>query len=38
MTDDQLEVLPEDWQSALAIAAHPDDLEYGRRGPLDRGR
>lgn len=25
----ELEALPEDWQRALAIAAHPDDLEYG---------
>ena len=24
-----MEVMPEDWQRALAIAAHPDDLEYG---------
>jgi LmbE family N-acetylglucosaminyl deacetylase len=36
MTDDQLEVLPEDWQSALAIAAHPDDLEYGPSAAVAR--
>ena len=24
-----LEALPEDWTRALAIAAHPDDFEYG---------
>ena len=24
-----MEAMPEDWQRALAIAAHPDDLEYG---------
>ncbi len=24
-----LEAAPEDWQTALAIVAHPDDLEYG---------
>ncbi len=24
-----LEVLPEDWTRALAVAAHPDDFEYG---------
>src|SRR4051812_15576695 len=24
-----LEPMPEDWHRALAIAAHPDDLEYG---------
>lgn len=31
MTDDagELEVLPEDWQRALCVVAHPDDLEYG---------
>ena len=23
------EAMPEDWQTALAIVAHPDDLEYG---------
>ena len=26
---DSLAALPEDWQTALAIVAHPDDLEYG---------
>ncbi|GLZ47257.1 GlcNAc-PI de-N-acetylase [Actinomycetospora sp. NBRC 106375] len=25
----ELPALPDDWSSALAIAAHPDDLEYG---------
>ncbi|OKJ95128.1 GlcNAc-PI de-N-acetylase [Streptomyces sp. CB03234] len=32
MTDqvnDQLQPMPEDWQRALAVVAHPDDLEYG---------
>ncbi|MDF5756541.1 PIG-L family deacetylase [Spongiactinospora sp. TRM90649] len=31
MTDPaaQLEPLPDDWSTALAIVAHPDDLEYG---------
>ncbi|MGI5289276.1 PIG-L deacetylase family protein [Nonomuraea polychroma] len=29
MTTDQLEPMPDDWQRALAIVAHPDDLEYG---------
>ena len=24
-----MEQVPEDWQRALAIVAHPDDLEYG---------
>ena len=26
---DDLEPMPDDWSRALAIAAHPDDLEYG---------
>ncbi len=26
---DPLREMPEDWQKALAIVAHPDDLEYG---------
>lgn len=26
---DQLEEMPDDWQRALAVVAHPDDLEYG---------
>ncbi|TXS58111.1 PIG-L deacetylase family protein [Streptomyces sp. t39] len=26
---EQLPVLPEDWQRCLAVAAHPDDIEYG---------
>ncbi|MER6837565.1 PIG-L deacetylase family protein [Streptomyces cellulosae] len=25
----QLQPLPDDWQRALAVVAHPDDLEYG---------
>ncbi|MEU6419569.1 PIG-L deacetylase family protein [Streptomyces spiralis] len=25
----QLEPMPDDWHSALAVVAHPDDLEYG---------
>jgi LmbE family N-acetylglucosaminyl deacetylase len=29
MADDRLEPLPEDWARALAIVAHPDDIEYG---------
>ncbi|GGV42278.1 GlcNAc-PI de-N-acetylase [Streptomyces longisporoflavus] len=27
--NDQLTPMPEDWQRALAVVAHPDDLEYG---------
>ncbi|MFI7296205.1 PIG-L deacetylase family protein [Streptomyces sp. NPDC050121] len=28
-TTAQLEPMPEDWRRALAVVAHPDDLEYG---------
>ncbi|PRY42576.1 LmbE family N-acetylglucosaminyl deacetylase [Umezawaea tangerina] len=28
--------MPEDWQSALAVVAHPDDLEYGASGAIAR--
>jgi LmbE family N-acetylglucosaminyl deacetylase len=28
--------MPEDWQRALAIAAHPDDLEYGASSAVAR--
>lgn len=28
-TPPQLQPLPEDWSRALAVVAHPDDLEYG---------
>jgi LmbE family N-acetylglucosaminyl deacetylase len=31
---DQLEPMPEDWTRALAVAAHPDDLEYGAAGAI----
>jgi LmbE family N-acetylglucosaminyl deacetylase len=29
MSDQRLEEMPTDWQRALAVVAHPDDLEYG---------
>lgn len=32
----RLEPLPEDWQRALAIVAHPDDLEYGAASAIAR--
>lgn len=39
---DQLQEMPTDWHRALAIVAHPDDLEYGASaaiaGWLDQGR
>ncbi|MEU5520424.1 PIG-L deacetylase family protein [Streptomyces sp. NPDC047860] len=28
-TTSQLQPMPDDWQRALAVVAHPDDLEYG---------
>lgn len=31
---EQLEKFPTDWTRALAIAAHPDDLEYGAAGAI----
>jgi LmbE family N-acetylglucosaminyl deacetylase len=31
-----LEPLPEDWGSALAIVAHPDDMEYGAASAVAR--
>lgn len=41
-TSNDLVVMPTDWQRALAIAAHPDDLEYGVAGAVaawtDAGR
>ena len=32
----RLEPVPEDWESALAIVAHPDDLEYGAAAAVAR--
>ena len=31
-----LEALPEDWARALAVVAHPDDLEYGAASAIAR--
>ena len=36
MADSPLPPLPEDWSTALAVAAHPDDLEYGVAGAVAR--
>lgn len=38
MTDDRspLAAFPEDWERALAIMAHPDDLEYGGAAAVAR--
>jgi LmbE family N-acetylglucosaminyl deacetylase len=30
----ELEPMPDDWTRALAVAAHPDDLEYGAAGAV----
>ena len=32
----ELEIVPEDWQRALCVVAHPDDLEYGVAGAVAR--
>ena len=32
----RLELLPEDWGRALAVVAHPDDLEYGASAAVAR--
>ena len=31
-----LEPVPEDWRRALAVVAHPDDLEYGTASAIAR--
>ncbi len=38
MSDDarQLLPMPEDWNRALAVVAHPDDMEYGCSGAIAR--
>ncbi|HWO68279.1 MAG TPA: PIG-L deacetylase family protein [Umezawaea sp.] len=33
---DDLEPMPEGWETALAVVAHPDDLEYGASGAIAR--
>ena len=32
----KLQPLDEDWESALAVVAHPDDLEYGAASAVAR--
>ncbi len=32
----KLQTLPEDWERALAVVAHPDDLEYGAASAIAR--
>lgn len=36
MAQRRLAPVPEDWSSALAVAAHPDDLEYGAASAIAR--
>lgn len=36
MAAEELRALPEDWDSALAIVAHPDDMEYGMSAAVAR--
>lgn len=36
MDEPQLKPVPEDWDSALAIVAHPDDMEYGMSAAVAR--
>ncbi len=36
MAPPPLAVLPEDWERALAIVAHPDDMEYGAAAAVAR--
>jgi len=34
--ENSLEILPEDWERAIAVVAHPDDLEYGAAAAVAR--
>jgi LmbE family N-acetylglucosaminyl deacetylase len=36
MDIDRLEPLPEDWQRALCVVAHPDDMEFGAAAAVAR--
>ncbi len=36
MSDERLEALPEDWDRALCIVAHPDDMEFGAAAAVAR--
>src|SRR5262245_43862246 len=36
MEPQPLEIMPEDWERALAIIAHPDDMEYGAASAVAR--
>lgn len=36
MVDEMLQAVPEDWGTALAVVAHPDDMEYGASAAVAR--
>jgi LmbE family N-acetylglucosaminyl deacetylase len=36
MADGRLDLVPEDWERALCVVAHPDDLEYGASSAVAR--
>ena len=36
MSEGKLQPLDEDWQTALAVVAHPDDLEYGAASAISK--
>ncbi len=36
MTEPDLQTFPDDWTRALAVVAHPDDLEYGAASAIAR--
>ena len=36
MSERKLQPLDEDWQTALAVVAHPDDLEYGAASAISK--
>jgi LmbE family N-acetylglucosaminyl deacetylase len=36
MSEESLAIFPDDWERALAVVAHPDDLEYGAASAVAR--
>lgn len=36
MSEQHLDPMPDDWQRALAVVAHPDDMEYGAASAVAR--
>jgi LmbE family N-acetylglucosaminyl deacetylase len=36
VTEERMEAVPEDWHRALAVVAHPDDMEYGAASAVAR--